>query len=239
MSTIGHGPSKSTCSGCYGISVDTDMSTVNIELTGKSAYQGIVMLVKEKYTNKTVGEFKDFDENLFWSVECGEDEDEIDRVEPDKTSVLGHVDPKWKSWPVNIGWSIDLIDRPTVELKFQAMVVIDYENFHVLPEKEFKLKKKIVATTKILPSKTAAMTEPNTVTTTISEAIETTLEIEHGNIVAIKQQHNQLFVSTFIALSAFYCSLSVCLRYCLQKRKKKRVSIEDFELIPTPSVKEN
>ncbi|CAO3695013.1 unnamed protein product [Rhizopus microsporus] len=64
MATVGHGPSKSTCSDCYG-------------LTGKFAYQGIVMLVKDKDTNRTVGEFKEFDQDLFTSVACDNDDEVI------------------------------------------------------------------------------------------------------------------------------------------------------------------
>lgn len=124
MANVGHGPSKSKCPDCYGVSINTDLSLVNIQLTGRFAYQGIVMLVKEKYTNKTVGEFKAFDEDLFTSVACDDDEDDQDKIEPDTTAVIGHVDAKLKNWPVNVGWTLDLVDKPVTELKLQAMVVV-------------------------------------------------------------------------------------------------------------------
>ncbi|KAI7906689.1 uncharacterized protein BX663DRAFT_497333 [Cokeromyces recurvatus] len=131
MATIGHGPSKSTCPDCYGVKISTDSpSLVNIHLTGRYAYQGIVLLVKDRYTNKTVGEFQDFDETLFTAVACDDDEDEEDQIEPDSTAVLGHIDAKLKDWPVNVGWNMEAI-KPVTELKLQGMVVVKFNILHV------------------------------------------------------------------------------------------------------------
>lgn len=124
MATLGHGPSKSTCPDCYGVNITTDSpSLVNIHLTGRLAYQGIVLLVKDAYTNKTVGEFRDFDESLFTSVACDDDEDEEDQIEPDSLAVLGHIDPKLKGWPVDVGWNMEAV-KPVTQLKLQGMIVV-------------------------------------------------------------------------------------------------------------------
>lgn len=124
MAVLGHGPSKSTCPDCYGVQISTDSpSLVNIHLTGRFAYQGIVLLVKDKWTNKTVGEFQDFNEDLFTSVACDDDEDPQDQIEPDSLAVLGHIDPKLKEWPVDVGWNM-ITTKPVTELKLQGMVVV-------------------------------------------------------------------------------------------------------------------
>lgn len=124
MATIGHGPSQSTCPDCYGVQISTDSpSLVNIKLTGRYAYQGIILLVKDRYTNRTLGEFQDFDEELFTSVACDDDQDEEDKIEPDSLAVLGHIDPKLKEWPVNVDWNM-VATKPLTELKLVGMVVV-------------------------------------------------------------------------------------------------------------------
>ncbi|CAO3688505.1 unnamed protein product [Rhizopus stolonifer] len=198
MAHVGHGPSKSKCPDCYGVSINTDLSL-------------------EKHTNKTVGEFKAFDENLFTSVACDDDEDDQDKIEPDTTAVIGH---------------------PVTELKLQAMVVLDYENFHMIPETEFKLKRKVIATTKA-PSEPTFSKNPTVDPTSIIEPEETVLEVEHEENVVIEQEKNQLFVWTFLVLSVFYCSLSVCLRQFLNRRRDKKTLVDELELIPPSTLKEN
>lgn len=132
MATVGHGPSQSTCKDCYGVNISTNSSSlVQIQLTGRFAYEGIILLVKDKYTNKTLGEFQDFDENLFSPVACDDDEDEQDRIEPDSIAVLGHVDPKLKQWPVNVGWNM-VVDKPLTELKLTGMIVVKKPLFFVV-----------------------------------------------------------------------------------------------------------
>lgn len=123
MATLGHGPSKSTCEDCYGVDISSTNSLVNIHLTGRFPYQGIVLLVKDKHTNKTLGEFQDFDQHLFTSVACDDDEDEQDKIEPDTIAVLGHIDAKLKNWPVNVGWNM-IATKPLTELKLQGMIVV-------------------------------------------------------------------------------------------------------------------
>lgn len=123
MATLGHGPSKSTCEDCYGVDISSTNSLVNIHLTGRFPYQGIVLLVKDKHTNKTLGEFQGFDQQLFTSVACDDDEDEQDKIEPDTIAVLGHIDAKLKNWPVNVGWNM-IATKPLTELKLQGMIVV-------------------------------------------------------------------------------------------------------------------
>lgn len=124
MATLGHGPSQSTCDACYGVEISTQSPhLVNIKVTGRFPYQGIVLLVKDKYTNKTLGEFQDYNEELFTPVACDDDEDEQDKIEPDTVAVIGHIDAKWKNWPVNVGWNM-LATKPLTELKLIGMVVV-------------------------------------------------------------------------------------------------------------------
>lgn len=124
MATVGHGPSQSTCKDCYGVAITTNSSSlVQIQLTGRFPYEGIMLLVKDKYTNKTLGEFQNFDENLFAPVACDDDEDEQDHIEPDSIAVLGHIDSKLKHWPVHVGWNM-VVDKPLTDLKLVGMIVV-------------------------------------------------------------------------------------------------------------------
>lgn len=124
MSTFGHGPSQTTCENCYGVKISTDSPhLVNIQVTGRFAYQGIVLIVKDKHTNITLGEFQDYDEKLFGPVACDDDDDIHDKIEPDSVAVLGHIDPKWKQWPINVGWNM-VAKKPVTELKLIGMVVV-------------------------------------------------------------------------------------------------------------------
>ncbi|KAK4515348.1 putative endonuclease lcl3 [Mucor velutinosus] len=212
MATIGHGPSKSTCKDCYGVKISTDTpSLVNIHLTGRFAYQGIVLLVKDRHTNKTLGEFQDFDTNLFTSVACDDDEDEQDQIEPDSMAVLGHIDPKLKEWPVNVGWNM-IATKPVTELKLQGMIVIDYDNFHLLPETEFTLKRKV------LP---ATITTATTTTTAAIDPLPTHIvQVEHEPGTIIQQESNTLFIWVLSLVIFLYISMSICYR---QLKRKKQI----------------
>ncbi|KAI8641913.1 hypothetical protein BD408DRAFT_322336, partial [Parasitella parasitica] len=80
------------------------------------------LLVKDRHTNRTVGEFQGFDGSLFTSVAC-DDDDEQDQIEPDSVAVLGHIDAKLKEWPVNVGWNM-ITTKPVTELYLQGMIVV-------------------------------------------------------------------------------------------------------------------
>ncbi|KAI8364065.1 hypothetical protein BD560DRAFT_403501 [Blakeslea trispora] len=228
MATLGHGPSKSTCPDCYGVNITTDSpSLVNIHLTGRNAYQGIVLLVKDAHTNKTVGEFQDFDENLFTSVACDDDEDEEDQIEPDSLAVLGHIDPKLKGWPVNVGWNMEAV-KPITRLKLQGMIVIDYDNFHLLPETFFKIKRTI------MPTKTA--TTKIEQTTVVHEetvtATETVIEIEHPGTM-VKQPSNELFTWVFLVCLFFYFGMSLCYQQLVKRRSTQKILPDEINLVAT------
>ncbi|KAI7892686.1 uncharacterized protein EV154DRAFT_504474 [Mucor mucedo] len=205
MATVGHGPSQSSCKDCYGVGITTNSSSlVQIQLTGRFAYEGIMLLVKDKHTNKTLGEFQNFDESLFAPVACDDDEDEQDRIEPDSVAVLGHIDSKLKHWPVHVGWNM-VVDKPITDLKLIGMIVIDYENFHLLPETEFKIKRKV-----------------QKVTTTSSAAVatHTEIQVEHEAGTFVQQVSNELFIWVLSIILTIYVLMSTCFRQ-LTKRKTR------------------
>ncbi|CEP13907.1 hypothetical protein [Parasitella parasitica] len=208
MATVGHGPSKSSCTHCYGVKISTDSpSLVNIHLTGKYAYQGIVLLVKDRHTNKTVGEFQNFDESLFTSVACDDDEDEQDQIEPDSVAVLGHIDAKPKEWPVNVGWNM-IATKPVTELYLQGMIVLDYDNFHLLPETGFRLKRTL---------------RPSTMS---NDAYPTHIvEVEHEPARLVQQESNKLFVWVLSVVVVSYISMSGCYRQAKKKRYVAKSSL--------------
>ncbi|KAI9363090.1 hypothetical protein BD770DRAFT_407452 [Pilaira anomala] len=226
MATVGHGPSQSTCKDCYGVKISANSSNlVQIQLTGRFAYEGILLIVKEKYTNKTVGEFQNFDESLFSPVACDDDEEEQDRIEPDSVAVLGHVDSKLKQWPVHVSWDM-VVDKPLTELKLIGMVVIDYENFHLLPETEFKIKRKVIAT--------------KTTTSATNIATHTMIEVEHEAGTFVQQVTNQLFIWVLFIFLTIYVLLSTCFKQLTKRRTritKKNISTilqqDEISLIAT------
>lgn len=239
MATLGHGPSQSTCDDCYGVEISTNSPhLVNIKVTGRFPYQGIVLLVKDKYTNKTLGEFQDYDPNLFTSVACDDDEDEQDKIEPDTIAVIGHIDAKWKNWPVTTGWNM-VATKPVTELKLIGMVVIDYDNFHLLPETEFNIKRKVVQkpiisssvihhikpTSTALTTTTAAMVS----TVIVATATQTIIEVEHDVGTVVHQQTNALFIWVLTVFLSMYCLLSTCYRQ-LSKRRRRGTKMQDDEI---------
>jgi hypothetical protein len=125
MAIVGHGPSQSDCPDCYGVAIATskDSSLVDFKITGRYGYQGLLLLVKDVETNKTVGEFQKFDDERFTSVACDDDEDEADQIDPDSYAVLGHIDPKIKEWPVDVSWGLESVPK-NIKLKLQGMVVV-------------------------------------------------------------------------------------------------------------------
>ncbi|KAI8973637.1 hypothetical protein BDF20DRAFT_663544 [Mycotypha africana] len=132
MAIVGHGPSQSTCEDCYGVQITplsdrTAAPAVHIQITGRYAYQGVLFLVRNMATHKVVGEFFNFDENLFTSVACDDDEEpDFNEIDIDKYTVLGHIDPKLKEWPVHLDWMMttDALNNSVTELELQGMVVV-------------------------------------------------------------------------------------------------------------------
>ncbi|KAL0091933.1 hypothetical protein J3Q64DRAFT_1726206 [Phycomyces blakesleeanus] len=136
MATQGHGPSQSTCDQCYTINIipiTSPNSLLTVQITGPVKYQGILLQVKNEL-NQTVGMFTDYSDSDFAPVACD------DEAGDENFGVLGHSNPSPKSWPFNVGWTIETIQSKT-QLRVQGMVVIDYDNYHVLPETPFKIKR--------------------------------------------------------------------------------------------------
>lgn len=124
MGTIGHGPSKSSCTDCYRILVHpttgsspSSTSDITIKIVGTQAYQGLMLLVKDQ-TNQTVGRFVDFDDAMFAPVACDDE-----AIEEESVAVIGHLDPRIKSWPVQVGWQADTT-LPLGDYRVQGMVVV-------------------------------------------------------------------------------------------------------------------
>ncbi|KAI8089683.1 uncharacterized protein BX664DRAFT_333640 [Halteromyces radiatus] len=207
MGTIGHGPSHSTCDDCYQIivqpndpSISSTISSanVNIKVMGTPLYQGLMLLVKDQ-TNKTVGTFMDFDETIFAPVACDDE-----AIEEESVAVIGHLDPHVKTWPIQVGWSIG-DDHPWGEFRVQGMVVIDYDNFHIIPEKSFILKQNPVTThSNTTSSSTIKQWKPTA----------TEVEIQEWPI----DSYNPFFMHVVILLMSIYVSMSLILRYCLRRK---------------------
>lgn len=119
MATIGHGPSKSSCSECYTVSVQGPRgdNPFLFAVNGPKQYQGLLLQVKNAM-NETVGQFVNFDENEFAPVVC---EEEADRP-IDWAGSIGHANAKLKSWPTVLQW--DPASDASGELRVQGMVVV-------------------------------------------------------------------------------------------------------------------
>ena len=127
MHTIGHGPSQSTCDDCYSVHIEQSdaSSPMDITITGRRQYQGILVQVKNT-DNVTVGEFVDYAEDTYYPVVCEDEDVAIERPEGWAGSI-GHTDAKLKTWPVQLRWSPatqDVIDSPSTHLRVQGMVVV-------------------------------------------------------------------------------------------------------------------
>lgn len=135
MHTIGHGPSQSTCDDCYSVHIEQSDSSspMDITITGRRPYQGILVQVKNT-NNVTVGEFVDYAEDLYFPVVCEDEDVAVERPEGWAGSI-GHTDAKLKSWPVQLRWSSatqDVIDSPSTQLRVQGMVVVSISNVDLL-----------------------------------------------------------------------------------------------------------
>ena len=77
MRTIGHGPSKSTCKDCYNVQItqSAEDEPFTISVTSRQEYQGFIIQVKNS-NNQTVGEFINFDEDVYYPVLCEEVDEE-------------------------------------------------------------------------------------------------------------------------------------------------------------------
>ncbi|ORZ22967.1 hypothetical protein BCR42DRAFT_403692 [Absidia repens] len=238
MGTIGHGPSKSACDDCYRIIIEpsvnsepSSLSDILIHVAGTRAYQGLMLLVKNQ-ANETVGQFVDFDEAKFAPVACDDE-----AIEEESVAVIGHIDPYLKSWPIQVGWRADE-STPAGDFRVQGMVVIDYDNFHMIPEQSFKLElKKSSSSSSLLssPSPTSfslsntsslksSYSTASTMTTTISSAASSTTQFktivtDFGNEEWPHESANPFFLHVIAGLMSIYVVMSIALRFILKSRR--------------------
>lgn len=120
MATLGHGPSKSTCPDCYSIKIqpsgDSTMSDITIKVLGTQLYQGVMLLVRDQ-SNQIVGRFVNYDEDKLAPVACDDEE-----VSEDSEAVIGHMNAKIKTFPLEVGWKAG--DIMLSQFKVQGMVVV-------------------------------------------------------------------------------------------------------------------
>jgi hypothetical protein len=111
----------------------------------------------------------------------------------------------------------------------------------LLPETEFKLKRKVIATTeKKETTKPTGIIQPSTSSIRKEIETQTILEVEHKKEdVMVEQEHNELFIWTFLTLSIIYCSFSICLRQFINRQRKRKAIDSEFQLVPTVSTKDN
>ena len=126
MHTIGHGPSKSTCKDCYNVQItqSTEDEPFTISVNSRQEYQGFIVQVKNS-NNQTVGEFINFDEDVYCPVLCEEDDEEKHAIE--WAGSIGHVDAKLKSWPISLSWTSareDVYNSVSNVFRIQGMIVV-------------------------------------------------------------------------------------------------------------------
>lgn len=108
----------------------------------------------------------------------------------------------------------------------------------MIPETEFKIKRKPVTTTEI----------PTTATTTeVTEATHTIIEVEHDPGTVVQQETNTLFMWVLTVSIFIYLMLSICHRQFKKKRlttRRKSVTSllqqpEDISLLVTSNPKDS
>ncbi|KAI8379409.1 uncharacterized protein BYT42DRAFT_568699 [Radiomyces spectabilis] len=228
MSVLGHGPSKSTCADCYQVHVFpkeiVDLTPITISITGPEPYQGLLLQVKNE-NNQTIGEFIDFDESLFGPVSC--DDDDGSYSDDEIVAVLGQMDPRLKSWPTTAKWRF----RPSNALlsssmlRVQGMVVLDYENFHILPETAFHLKlhgKSMFPSTSIPASTIELPPLPSSQAISVpSQVAQPMPHVEPSPWVPTHEEasSHSLFMKVLIVILSMYFIMALLHRYW-QKRKR-------------------
>ncbi|KAI9317400.1 hypothetical protein BX666DRAFT_1936904 [Dichotomocladium elegans] len=212
MGTIGHGPSRSKCEGCYSVNINQDDPARPIRLTisGRRPFQGLLVQVKNG-TGQTVGEFVDYNLDEYGPVVC---EEETDREEG-WAGNIGHVDAKLKNWPVELYWSSatqDVYDSLSSDFFAQVMVVLDYDNYHILPEGQFKVHK-------VLPESTAAAAATTPVAPMLPE-----VTLIASQPVEKDEEPNTLFLQVFSLLLIVYFAMAL-----LQRRWRGRTAVNPEE----------
>ncbi|KAG0174016.1 hypothetical protein DFQ28_007248 [Apophysomyces sp. BC1034] len=210
MATLGHGPSKSTCDKCYHVTVepndDDPSQLVTISVFGRHAYQGFLLQVKNE-KNETVGEFAGYNEKIYAPVACDDEAGEEDY------GVLGHVDASLKSWPTRVGWTIPSTDT-FLSLRVQGMVVLDLENYHLLPETTFKIKRRPALSSSFLTASSPTIPAPTSMTT---QPVTSVIPSNYD------EDSNQLFVHVLGVIMGIYFVMAM-VQYQLQRRRRAHKS---------------
>ncbi|KAI9479503.1 hypothetical protein BDB00DRAFT_185407 [Zychaea mexicana] len=220
MGTIGHGPSKSTCNNCYSIQISqtTDVEPFTIKVNGRQEYQGILLQVKNA-DNQTVGEFINFNEDEYAPVACEEEVPEEQSV--DWAGSIGHVDAKLKSWPIELSWTSardDVYNSMSNVFRVQGMVVMDYDNYHLLPEFSFTIKKRRHIDRPVAPSPPTAadstIAADTMITTTIDGTLSEATLIPPDHQAQLEQdpEPNALFMQVLCCILAVYFIMTVARR---------------------------
>ncbi|KAI9253460.1 hypothetical protein BDA99DRAFT_443333 [Phascolomyces articulosus] len=100
----------------------TENEPFTISVHGRLEYQGFIFQVKNS-NNQTVGEFINFDEDVYSPVVCEEEQEHS----IDWAGSIGHVDAKLKGWPIQLSWTSarqDVYDSMSNVFRVQGMVVV-------------------------------------------------------------------------------------------------------------------
>ncbi|CAO3610522.1 unnamed protein product [Cunninghamella echinulata] len=124
------------------------------------------------------------------------------------------MDAHIKSWPIEVEWKKG--DIALDQFKVQGMVVIDYDNFHIIPEQSFKLE-----INQKIPSKTTSSTIIKTpIVTQPSPKLDTGEEWPLDS-------PNPFFLKVVLSVIAIYLIMSLLLRYFKLKQRKTFISKQD------------
>ncbi|KAF7724795.1 hypothetical protein EC973_000752 [Apophysomyces ossiformis] len=215
MATLGHGPSKSTCDKCYRVTVEPsneDASRkVTISIYGPKAYQGFLLQVKNE-KNETVGQFVDYDEKVYAPVACDDEAGDED------DGVLGHTDARLKYWPTRVGWTIPSTETFS-SLRVQGMIVMDLENYHLLPETPVKIHHQPAHVSNLPASVSSSSSLPSASKITASTSITTTSTVTIIPFTDEEEDPNQLFFYVLGIILGMYFVMAMA-QYQLQRRKR-------------------
>ncbi|ORX52855.1 hypothetical protein DM01DRAFT_301560 [Hesseltinella vesiculosa] len=228
MPVIGHGPSKSDCPGCYRFHIEptSDNAQVVIQVMGSKPFQGLMLMVKD-HTQKPVGAFIDYDQNLMGPVACDDDDD--DHQGEETMAVLGHVHPHWKSWPVRTGWRADV--TATGRYSVSGMVVIDYDNYHLIPEATFRIEYPVNSPS--TNSTTTSVVGVFTSTSHRSLVSSPTLIVDPANELEWPvESPNPFFLTVLFATFCLYFGMVLLLRYWRHQQARDRARPGSFSPCP-------
>ncbi|CAO3635572.1 unnamed protein product [Cunninghamella blakesleeana] len=135
------------------------------------------------------------------------------------------MNAKIKTFPVEVGWKAG--DIMSSEFKVQAMVVIDYDNFHIIPEQSFKLENHQKSSKSSLISSSIATT--TTVITDSTVVTQPSPKLNDNDIIEEwpLNSPNPFFLNVVLSVIAVYLIMSLLLRYLKSKQRKNHKSNQD------------